>query len=69
MGDIMNLRTASQTVAMTALVLAGLLATTGGSAQAQDLKQDLKDKIKSTYDDVAKGGIPKGGSKNNGQEI
>jgi tripartite-type tricarboxylate transporter receptor subunit TctC len=44
MGDIMKLRTASQTIAMTALVLAGLLATTGGSAQAQDLKQDLKDK-------------------------
>jgi membrane protein required for colicin V production len=33
------------------------------------IPQDLKDKIKSTYDDVAKGGIPKGGSKNNGQEI
>ena len=33
------------------------------------IPQDLKDKIKSTYDDVVKGGIPKGGSKNNGQEI
>ena len=33
------------------------------------IPQDLKDKIKSTYDDVAKGGISKGGSKNHGQEI
>lgn len=31
--------------------------------------QELKDKIKATYDDVAKGGISKSGSKNNGQEI
>jgi membrane protein required for colicin V production len=33
------------------------------------IPQELKDKIKSTYDDVVKGGIPKGGSKNHGQEV
>ena len=56
LGDIMNFRIASQTIARITLSLAAalpaaaaalallLLATSDGSAQGQDLKQDLKDK-------------------------